>query len=677
MKHLCFLPTVLIALSSLAQTSNMSPERLWELKRVGSPLISNDGKTVYFSVRTYDTKENKGQTQLYSIPVEGGAAKALTNVEGGIGNLVTIPESDRLAFIHKKNLWEMNADGSAQEEVGAFEESPANLKYSPSGQHVMFTYRKQIDPQLSDQYPEYEKADARIIDDLMYRHWDAWKDGSYSHPAYSGLKKGETGKAFTDLLEDAPYDVPMQPFGGSEDLVWSPDGSSIVYQCKKKTGIEYAVSTNSDLYEYKLESGETKNLTEGMMGYDNHPAFNPSGTLMAWQSMKRDGYESDKSDIFILDRKAGTKTNLTENWDESVNSFIWSKDGKKIWFLAVQNAVRHIYEINLPKVLRPLEANEIRQITNGQHNYTSIAQAGKYLIAGRQDMNHATELYRVNPKTGQSTQLTHANDELYAKTNMSKVEKRMIKTTDGKDMLTWVIYPPDFDPNKKYPTLLYCQGGPQSAVSQFYSFRWNFQLMAANGYIIVAPNRRGLPGFGTEWNEAISKDWGGQAMKDYLTAIDDLAKEPFVDNERLGSIGASYGGYSVYMLAGIHEGRFKSFISHCGLFNLESWYGVTEELFFANFDIGGPYWSKPAPKSYEQFSPHKYAANWDTPILVIHGGKDFRVPENQGMEAFTLAKLKGLKSKFLYFPNEGHWILSPQNGLIWHSEFFKWLEETL
>ncbi|MGY8953155.1 MAG: S9 family peptidase, partial [Flavobacteriales bacterium] len=399
---------------------------------------------------------------------------------------------------------------------------------------------------------------------------------------------------------------------------------------------------------------------------------------IAWLSMARDGYESDKNDIIILDLEGGEEVNISEKWNNTISSFVWSNDGKKIFFLASINATNQIFEINLPDNLGSIDPKKhFRQITDGQFNYNSILESGADIFSLRQDMNNASEIYSVNIKTGAAKQISHVNDELYKEITRSKVEKRMVKTTDGKDMLTWVIYPPNFDPNKKYPTLLYCQGGPQSAVSQFYSFRWNFQLMAAAGYIIVAPNRRGLPGFGVEWNEAISKDWGGQAMKDYFSAIDELSKESYVDESRVGAIGASYGGYSVYMLAGIHENRFKTFISHCGLFNLESWYGTTEELFFANWDIGGAYYEKVPPVSYAKHSPHKYVANWNTPMLVFHGGKDFRVPEGQGMEAFNAAQQMRLKSRFVYFPEESHWILSPQNGIVWHSEFFKWLKETL
>ncbi|MDO4230009.1 MAG: S9 family peptidase, partial [Capnocytophaga sp.] len=435
-----------------------------------------------------------------------------------------------------------------------------------------------------------------------------------------------------------------------------------------------------DIYEYNAETGQTVNITEGMMGYDKSPSFNKEGVL-AWLSMKTDGNEADKNDLIILQN--GKKRNITEHWDNTIFSYQWSNDGKKIYFLAATSGTEQLFEIN------PFEATPTpKQLTKGVFDITGIVgQSGDLLVVTRADMNRAPEIYTINiAKKNKKNpffdvvQLSHINDQLYKNIAKCDVKERTIKTTDGKDMFAWVIYPPDFDPNKKYPTLLYCQGGPQSALTQFYSFRWNFQLMASQGYIVVAPSRRGMPGFGTQWNAQISKDWGGQVMADYLAAIDDVAKEPYVDTNRLGAIGASYGGYSVFYLAGIHNKRFKSFIAHCGVFNLQSMYGTTEELFFANNEMGGAYWEKDntaAQKTYNDFNPIEKVANWDTPILIIHGGKDYRVPEEQGFQAFTAAQVLGIKSELLYFPDENHWVLKPQNGLFWQRNFFRWLKETL
>ncbi|MBD78845.1 MAG: S9 family peptidase [Crocinitomicaceae bacterium] len=676
MKKLIAFSIAVLSFGITFSQSVMTPELLWKLGRVGSPILSNDGSTLYFTIRYYDLDSNKGQSQIYSISLEGGELNKLTDLKGGVGNLMIGPNGS-LNYASKGQIWELDASGISNQ-ISNFVAPMGNLSYSPTGNRILGTITQKLQKQASDEYENYKKANVKIYDDLMFRHWDNWSNGKFSHPALVDITEGKPAVDMKDIMSGELFDVPMKPFGGSEDLTWNPNGQEIVYQCKKLSGIEYATSTNSDLYSYNIESGETKNITLGRKGYDSSPQFNSKGNKMAWLSMARDGYESDKNDLIIRDLSTGEDVNITQKWDNTVSTYTWSKDAKKIFFLASINATYQIFEITLPKKLSSIDpAVHFRQVTNGQYNYRSILEAGSQIIALRQDMNNASEIYSVNIKSGEAVQLTHVNDKIYQGIARGKVEKRMVKTTDGKDMLTWVIYPPNFDPAKKHPTLLYCQGGPQSAVSQFYSFRWNFQLMAAAGYIVVAPNRRGLPSFGVEWNEAISKDWGGQAMKDYFSAIDELAKEPYVDENRLGAIGASYGGYSVYMLAGIHENRFKTFISHCGLFNLESWYGTTEELFFANWDIGGAYYQKSPPASYEKHSPHKYVANWNTPMLVFHGGKDFRVPEGQGMEAFNAARQMGLKSRFVYFPEESHWVLSPQNGIIWHSEFFKWLKETL
>jgi dipeptidyl aminopeptidase/acylaminoacyl peptidase len=456
--------------------------------------------------------------------------------------------------------------------------------------------------------------------------------------------------------------------GGSEQFCYSNDSKKIIYTSKKLQGKDFALSTNSELYEYDILSGITKNLTLGNKGYDMNPAFSSKGTL-AWQSMPRDGFESDKNHLKIM-ATDGEIVDLTKELDITVGSFCWHPSGDLIYFIAPKNGTEQLFELNVI-------SGKTRQLTSGQFDFVSLSVFGETIYAGRQSMVEPTELFSYTIKKNKLAQLTNANTELIKTLKMPKAEERWVETTDGKKMLVWMVYPPDFDPAKKYPALLYCQGGPQSQVSQFFSYRWNLALMASKGYIVVAPNRRGLPGFGQEWNDAISKDWGGQAMKDYLTAIDNAAQEPYVDETRLGAVGASYGGYSVYMLAGIHENRFKTFVAHCGLFNLESWYGTTEELFFANWDQGGPYWLDVNKENYKKNSPHNYVANWNTPILVIHGGMDFRVPESEGMQAFQAAQLKGIRSKYLYFPTEGHWVQSPQNSIVWQREFFEWLATDL
>ncbi|MBL7472558.1 S9 family peptidase [Robertkochia sediminum] len=610
----------------------LTPEKLWELGRVSGMGIHED--QVIYGVSHYDLTENTSSRKYYAIPVEGGTPKELASTEDYLPDAAISPDG----------------------------------KYRLGTESV-----KVMKVSGEDFYPELKKSDVYIYDALNYRHWDTWEDGAYDHLfLYTTSNEGE-GK---DLMEGQPYDCPTKPFGGSEDYLWSPDGKQVIYVTKQKHGTEYAVSTNTDIFAYDIESGTTTNLTPDNKGYDTAPQFSSRGEL-AWLQMKRDGYESDKNDIIVKTR--GGNINLTGHWDGTVNSFHWAANGENIYFIAPVKGTTQLFVVDNPGLARKIPV--IEQLTDGDFNVSGIV--GEYkdqLVVSRTSFNSASELYTVDLKKGDMKQLTHVNDAMYDQIGKSKTEKRLVKTTDGKDMLVWVIYPPDFDPSKKYPTLLYCQGGPQSALSQFYSFRWNFQLMAAQGYIIVAPNRRGMPGYGVEWNEQISKDHGGQAIQDYLSAIDALAEEPFVDNDRLGCIGASYGGYSVFMLAGIHENRFKSFIAHDGIFNTRSMYGTTEELFFLNWDYGGPYWKKDDPviqKAYNEFNPVNYVAYWNTPILVIQGGKDFRVPIGQGLEAFQAAQLQGIKSKLLYFPDENHWILSAQNGIVWQKEFFKWLDETL
>lgn len=622
-----------MGLSASAQ-QNMTPEMLWKLGRVSALGLSTDGKNIVYRVSTPLVEENKSETKYYTIPVNGGTAT----------------------------------------EVKEYKQLLKDKYVSPNGKLQLTHKEVKVEKVLGkDFYPELEKADVQVYNGLDYRHWDTWNDGTHNHVGYHPV--GDKDK-FTDIMEGEPFDSPQKPFGGEEDYCWSPDGKSIVYVAKKKSGTEYAISTNTDLYEYNLDTKATKNLTANNPGYDTHPVYSPQGDL-SWLQMKRDGFEADKNDIIV--RHKGTDINLTAAWDGTVDSFTWSEDGKKIYFSAAVDGTKQLFEVNFPGLTKI--AITVKQVTDGNFDINSVVGfSGSKIIVERADMNHATEIYSYDLKAKKWQQLTKVNDKLYSGIAMSKTEKRYVTTTDGKKMLVWVILPPDFDPKKKYPTLLYCQGGPQSALTQFYSFRWNFQVMAAQGYIIVAPNRRGMPGHGVEWNEAISKDWGGQVMDDYLSAIDDVAKEPYVDKARLGAIGASYGGYSVFYLAGIHNKRFKTFISHCGVFNLQSMYGTTEEVFFTNWDSGGPYWEKDnaaAQKTYTKFNPINMVDKWDTPILIIQGGKDYRVPIGQGQEAFQAAQLRGIKSRFVLFPEENHWVLKPQNALVWQREFFKWLEETL
>lgn len=620
----------------LAQ-NRMTPELLWKLGRVTGTGISKDGKYVVYSVSTPDWETNKSSRKSYIVPVNGG-----TPVE------ISKPDS----LLADKNV-------------------------SPDGKYLLSNKEVKV-KKISgkDFYPELEKSNAYIFDNLNNRHWDTWEDGSFEHVFVSTAGKAGEEK---DIMPGEPYDSPQKPFGGDEDYIWGPDSKTVIYVTKKKYGKDYAVSTNTDLYQYDITSGTTKNLTEGMMGYDINPSYSKKGTL-AWLSMKRDGFESDKQDVVAYTGTDNAVVNLTGHRDEiHVEGFRWSDDGRKIFFWAPINGTQQLFEVDYPGATKRLPI--VKQITKGDFDITGIVgQTGNKLIVSRTDINHAAELFSVDITDGSMAQLTHVNDDVFNAIGMCKTERKWVTTTDGKKMLVWVIYPPDFDPTKKYPTLLYCQGGPQVALTQFYSFRWNFQLMASQGYIVIAPNRRGMPGHGTRWNEEISKDHGGQVMKDYLSATDAVSKEKYVDKNRLGCVGASYGGYSAFMLAGMHNKRFKSFIAHDGVFDMRSMYGTTEEMFFVNYDWGGPYWDKKnaaAQKSYAQFNPINNVDKWNTPILVIQGGKDYRVPIEQGLQAFQAAQLRGVKSKLLYLPDENHWVLSPQNALVWQREFYKWLEETM
>lgn len=673
MKHI-LIPLLLLCSNAVFAQDVMTPELLWSLKRVGIQDVSRDGKTLYFSTRQYDWKTEKSTTEHYTLDIATGKKESLV-----LPDKKSVIQRDKNGWyaVEGKVLYNSKDKGKTWKGIYDGVEGLENIVVSPDGKQIAYSKEVLVKKMMgTDIYPDLPGTTMQAYTDLNYRHWDTWEDGRFSHVFITSLADGST----KDIMEGTPYDCPQKPFGGEEDIVWTPDSKGVLYVTKKKFGKEYAVSTNTDIYHYDIATGNTINLTAGMMGFDMSPVFSPDGQRLAWTSMRRDGYEADKNDIYVMDWNGnGYKRNMTGAWDESVNGFSWDNSSNVIYFNAATKGTVQLFEITIPQNLLNKMLPVVRQVTNGVFDMGTPAgqAAGGELIVDRKDMNHAPEIYAVNPKTGTMRALTTENDATYSNIGLSKTELRMITTGSGEQMGVWVIYPPDFNPMKKYPALLYCQGGPQSALSQFYSFRWNFQLMAANGYIVVAPNRHGMPGWGTQWNESISKDWGGKPMQDYLAAIDEISKEPYVDKDRLGCVGASYGGYSVFMLAGIHENRFKSFIAHDGLFDLKSWYGTTEELWFANFDIGGPYWQKPQHESYSKFDPSQYVDKWNTPIMIIQGGLDFRVGIEQGLEAFQAAQLKGIKSKLLYFPNENHWILHAHNGIAWHREFFKWLDETL
>lgn len=690
-------------LTALTTNDRMTPEALWAMGRIGGAAASPDGKTVAYQVGYYSVKQNKSHQMLYTQTADGKQQTVLTTSAKSETDPAWIEGGKRIAFLTDGQLWSMAPDGTDRRQLTKSDIDIEGFKFSPDGKKVILIKSLPYHESIKKNPEDLPLATGRLVTDLNYRHWDHYVE-SIPHPFVANVTEQGIDEG-VDMLKDEPYECPMAPFGGVEQLNWSPDSKFVAYTCRKKTGVNYAVSTDSDIYLYDIATGNTRNLckpadykpvdfdpTKTMktqainhqkedlnMGYDVNPKFSPDGRYIAWQSMARDGYESDRNRLCVYTLADGTKNYVTETFDSNVDDFCWANDSRTLYFIGVWHACENLYQTNL--------RGEVKQLTDDWADFGSVQllNNGNKLLASRHSFQQGDELYVVTPgkdaKKTKVQQLTFENKLFYDKLAFGKVQERWVRTTDGKEMQYWVILPPHFDENKKYPTLLFCEGGPQSPVSQFWSYRWNMQIMAANDYVVIAPNRRGLPGFGSEWNEQVSGHWTGQCMDDYLTAIDDAANNlPFVDKDKLGCVGASFGGFSVYYLAGHHNKRFKAFIAHDGAFNLESMYTDTEEAWFSNWEYEDAYWNRDqtnnAKRTYEN-SPHRFVDKWDTPILCIHGEKDYRINANQGFGAFNAARMRGIPAELLIFPDENHWVLKPQNGVLWQRTFFGWLDRWL
>lgn len=698
--------TGFIGKNEIKLTGNkMTPEALWAMGRIGATQASPNGKSIVYQVGYYSVKANKGHQVLYVIDTNGKNNKLLTTDSKSETDASWIEGGKAIAFLRDGEIWKMNSDGTNRIQLSHENNSIEGYSFSPDGNWVLIIKQIPYNDIIKKNPDDLPLATGRLVTDMNYRHWDEYVE-TIPHPFLAQVNPDGSIRESKDIMGNEPFECPVKPFGGIEQLAWSPDSKCIAYTSRKKTGVEYAVSTDTDIYLYCIDSGTTTNLckpenykepeidmTKTMKnqevnseanlknnpGYDQNPKFSPDGKYVAWQSMARNGYESDRNRLCVYNLSNGEKCYTTESFDSNVDDFCWDDDSKSLYFIGVWHGCTDIYRTNIK--------GEVVQLTEGWHDYGSIQMLhdGNKLLAERHSMSQASELYIVSPakkaKESKVQQVTFENKHLYDQMTFGKIQQRWTKTSDGKDMMYWIVLPADFDSTKKYPTLLFCEGGPQSPVSQFWSYRWNFQIMAANGYVIIAPNRRGLPGFGSVWNEDISGDWTGMCMKDYLSAIDDACNNlPFVDKDRLGAVGASFGGFSVYYLAGHHDKRFKCFIAHDGAFNLESMYTDTEEAWFSNWEYEDAFWNKDlsenAKKTYEN-SPHKFVDKWDTPILCIHGEKDYRINANQGMGAFNAARMRGIPAELLIYPDENHWVLKPQNGILWQRTFFNWLDRWL
>ena len=662
------------------EAGKFTPEVMWKMGRIGAQTLSADGSKLVYALTEYNLAENRGVTTLWLRDMATGETKRLTDYNSSNHSAQWLDESN-IAFLSNRSgssqVWAMDINTLATRQLTTLSKDVEG--FGIAGDHAFYVQRVEVAKlKGSNKYEDMDKSKVRIYDDLMVRHWDYWDDGSYLHIFAADYKDGKIAEGKDIIGADKAYDAPLAPYFDNAEIRLSPDGTQLAYTCKPLTGTEYALSTDSDIFLYDFATEATRNLSkeaaeagaDAFVGYDKYPVFSPDGTKIAFRSQRRPGNEADQQRLWVFDLKTNKCDYITRGQDYCVTEVAW--DGNDaMYFVLPWRGTHQVAHIDL--------AGNMKHITRGNHDINAFTFAGGKIVANMNTICKAVELYDVNLESGELTQLTDVNREIYDNIKFGEVQERWITTTDGKQMLTWVILPPDFDPTKKYPTLLYCQGGPQSTVSQFWSYRWNFQLMAAEGYVIVAPNRRGCPSFGQEWTDQISGDYSGQNIRDYLAAIDEVSKEPWVDTDKRGCVGASYGGYSTYYLAGVHEGRFKAFIAHCGIFNFESMYGHTEELFFVTNDYGGAYWEKDnavAQRSYAN-SPHKNVDKWDSPIMIITGERDYRIPYSQSLEAFTAARVQGIDARLVSFENEAHQVFQPQNSVVWNREFFSWLNKYL
>ena len=688
-------PTEYIGRSTI-EASHLTPELLQELGKISDMQASPDGSRVLYGVTYTSIAQNKSNRELFVLNTADGTSTPITHTVKSEQNAVWSADGKSIFFLSAESgsmqMWKMNADGSNRQQISSTDRDIEGFVLSPDNSKVLMIMAIPV-PRIDDKLFEgLDKTTGRLVDEMNYRHWDDFVD-NYPHPYLATIgADGKVSAEVTDMLEGEPYECPMRPFGGTESFAWSPDGKQIVYVCRKETGTKYAFSTRSSLYLYDIESKQTTDLHPGNHGYDTNPKFNADGTTLAFQAMARNGYESDKNDLCIIDMKSRKINLLTSDYDNNCDDFVWAPDGS-ITFLSYSYGTAQVFNVKFQDGISHSNLSD-----GSDHDFGALCYCGDKLFTLRHDWHSPNEIYLLNADKS-AVQITHENDELLAQLgDMGKFERRWMKCTNGDEMLVWIAYPVGFDPElavkegKKIPTLLYCQGGPESAVSQFWSTRWNIAIMQANGYAIVLPNRHGVPGFGQAFNEQIAGDFAGQCMRDYFTAIDNIAREPWCDADRLGAVGASFGGYSVYWLAGHHEKRFKALIAHCGIFNCESMYGETEEMWFADWDYGGSYFGQEGlqeglcqtPKRGKggvnacyTDSPHKSITKWDAPILVIHNEHDYRIPVTQGMQAFNLARMRGVPARFLYFPDECHWVTKPQNAVLWQRVFFDWLDTYL